>query len=29
MGRPVYLPLSTTLPMFIDGAVRGIVDSKK
>lgn len=24
-----YLPLSTTLPIFIGGAVRGIVDSKK
>ncbi len=25
----IYLPLSTTLPIFIGGAIRGIVDSKK
>jgi hypothetical protein len=25
----IYLPLSTTLPIFIGGAIRGIVDGKK
>ena len=25
----IYLPLSTTLPIFIGGAIRGIVDSKR
>jgi hypothetical protein len=25
----IYLPLSTTLPIFIGGAVRGLVDQKK
>uniref|UniRef100_UPI001952CF6C OPT/YSL family transporter n=1 Tax=Serratia marcescens TaxID=615 RepID=UPI001952CF6C len=24
-----YLPLATTLPIFIGGAIRGIVDAKK